>query len=781
MIQLKKIAVSRCLSGIYLRWWYNGWHYFNFTNGYDINMVTENMDIMTSQMFSRIAKIERPTKIGTDYSYKITVEGITEGNIAGFQGLLIAEKVEQYEGTILPGGTTYTYKWYEVDITRGNHVIKEEGTNGYILDFEITRKELPYTPSVFQRSLRLYLIDDNVIPAVLTECDLNTDEVIPINKQTNDIAEMQDRQSDFTAQFKIRKTRAMMALFELSGEVGANTWFPYQKQTCRLIQDNIEMITAGSIILDRVDDSYYYVSIYSGNLDFFKVIANKKLTDLVPASPDTLSHTWDLATIEGSHLSDLDYVYPLCEPSQDGSIAPLNPGVETVNMFGGWIWSFVKVKKLWDDIFINAGFYPEGNILTNDTFLKLFMPIQSLSCTNTSKYLYSAWWGGTRIAVLNEVLGFPGVVLVNGNANFQLGYYDCPFTAVYKLRVTVIVLGAAPTLSLYNHGAYVGNLTVVSSSPVSTAYEITYNGTAGDQLSILTTANTYYYYDFNIIEITDAKIAFSSFVNLLDYLPTLTQTEFIKMILNIFGLIPEVTSKDRTIKFWNYLELYDNMLQSRDWTTYLSERDDETEFKFGDYAQNNYLRFKESTDVIKNNGMGTMKIEDETLPFDKEVVMLPVSYSDEIKLDPMMAGVVTSRIPFNIYNPDTDAYDSAESIETRIVYVDILADTSPPIKTFVVRDEVTFPGAGSVSIANPKIAQSLPVSFSYNVINYAGLSRMLTKTNLRRAKFNLPVYEVAGFKHYIPIYLDQYKAYFYVNKINNYVPGKLCIIDLIKL
>jgi hypothetical protein len=35
--------------------------------------------------------------------------------------------------------------------------------------------------------------------------------------------------------------------------------------------------------------------------------------------------------------------------------------------------------------------------------------------------------------------------------------------------------------------------------------------------------------------------------------------------------------------------------------------------------------------------------------------------------------------------------------------------------------------------------------------------------------------------HYIPIYLSQYKAYFYVNKINNYVPGKLCTIDLIKL
>jgi len=52
---------------------------------------------------------------------------------------------------------------------------------------------------------------------------------------------------------------------------------------------------------------------------------------------------------------------------------------------------------------------------------------------------------------------------------------------------------------------------------------------------------------------------------------------------------------------------------------------------------------------------------------------------------------------------------------------------------------------------------------------------------MRSAKLNLPVYEVAGLKHYIPIYLKQYKAYFYVNMINNYVPGQLSIIDLIKL
>jgi hypothetical protein len=142
--------------------------------------------------------------------------------------------------------------------------------------------------------------------------------------------------------------------------------------------------------------------------------------------------------------------------------------------------------------------------------------------------------------------------------------------------------------------------------------------------------------------------------------------------------------------------------------------------------------------------------------------------------------VNVSRINFNKFNADSGGYDQNDSIDPRIIYISTTPDASPPIKSLVLRDTVAFPGTAQ-TIENPKKASSLEVSFSHLILNYAGLSRMLNKTNLRRCKFNLPVYEVAGLKHYIPIYLRQYKAYFYVNKINNYIPGKLCIIDLIKL
>jgi len=754
MISELKILISRCTAQVYLRWYFNGWHYFNFTNGYDISMQSENMDVMTTRLFSRISKTERPTRLKAEYSYQIILEGIAPENIEGFNGLLLAEKVEQYEGGI----------WYEVDITRGSHVIKDENAPGYILDFEITRNELPNTPAVYQKSLKLYLEDDL--------CDMDDDEIVPVNKQVNDIAEMQDRQSDFTATFKVRKTRAMRALFELSGEVGASTAFPFEEKSCKLIQDNIEMITGGFLILDKVDDQYYYVSILSGNSNFFKSIESLKITDLVLASTN---HTWNAATQAASHAAPLNYIYPLCEASDDAKMAELTDTGNAVSMYGGWIWPFIKVKAIWDEIFSNAGYICTGDILTNPVFLKLFIPIANLKTTNTKDYLYSLWWGGSRTFNVNQML--PGGTVINGDALFATGHYTVRFTAKYRIIVNVIVWPDIPTIALYCNGINVGTFTLVAYYAGLYVFEINYDATVLDDLTIWTINNwptrVYTYYSISIIEITDAKIGYSSPVTPAVNLPDISQTDFIKIICNMFGLIAEVNPRDRKIFFWNYLLLYDNIPIARDWSNYLSERDDETEFKFGEYAQNNYMRYEDSDDVIKDNGRGIMQIDDETLPKNKDVIELPISTCDEVII---LTDINVSRIAFNEYDPATDIYDQVNSIDPRIVFVSQIPNT----KTLTFRTAVELPYVNNDVVA-PYKASSIEVSFSNLVTNYVGLSRLLTKTNLRRARFNLPVYEVAGLKHYIPIYLNQYKAYFYVNKINNYVAGKLCTIDLIKL
>jgi hypothetical protein len=363
--------------------------------------------------------------------------------------------------------------------------------------------------------------------------------------------------------------------------------------------------------------------------------------------------------------------------------------------------------------------------------------------------------------------------LISGTPLFATGHYLVPFTSDVKIVVNTTFVAGAPQLYLYVNGLNTSTFTKTWNDATHAIHEWTRAATAGEDLAVWGDANTYFNIEISIVSIDAPIIVYGGAFVPHIFLPDLSQVEFIKMICNMFGLIPDVTARDKKILFWNYKTLYDNIPNARDWSAYLSEREDETEFKFGDYAQNNYLRYKESKDVIVDNGKGTMLVEDETLSFDKDVVMMPVATCDEVTV---LTDVNISRIAFNKYDNKTDIYIQNETIDPRIVFVKQLTGNA---KTFGIRPALG--AGGAIDTLNPKVACSLEVSFSSLVVNYASLSRMLTMTNLRRCKFNLPVYEVAGLKHYIPIYLSQYKAYFYVNKINNYVPGQLCTIDLIKL
>jgi hypothetical protein len=121
-----RIPINYCSdTGIYLRWWYNGWHYWLFTKDYQITLQSENTDVMFQQIFSRISRIELPAGLTAKYSYRVIMEGILSNNIPGFTGLLLAEKVEQYENN----------KWYEVDITRRDTLIQDITDPCYRLEF----------------------------------------------------------------------------------------------------------------------------------------------------------------------------------------------------------------------------------------------------------------------------------------------------------------------------------------------------------------------------------------------------------------------------------------------------------------------------------------------------------------------------------------------------------------------------------------------------------------------------------------------------------------------
>lgn len=588
MITTKHITIDRTsCDGIYLRWWINGWHYFKFTNTVEVNMKTDVGDIMTTAVFSRISRIERPIKTETEYSYNVALEGIHAADIDAFANILIAERVDQYTDG----------KWYEIEITRGEIPIRVENSPAWSMEFEITRKELPNTPAVFQQSQYFWIGD--------TLAELDDGEIVALTKQVNNIAELQDRQTDFTASFKIRKTRAMRALFEMSGDPLANTGFPYENRTCRLVQNGIELITNGRMVLIKSDANYYHVSAYVGNVNFFTETGKSKLNQL---SIPTTDHTWDAASFVASQTNELDYIYPLIEPSDDGGVIPLNDTGTECTIDDNKIWPHVKIRAIWDAIFESLGFTSTGKHITSTLFNSMFMPIVNRNAGDISKYLNSAYnntakkWTASAVNLIGAGIG---TVVINGSPfdtwwrNYTI--YQAKLSGNHKFRVYVIWKQHNMTvpfieMSMWHNAAYT-EMTLTESEPTSGGKTISvFTGEldmiAGEMMQFAVNRVWTYYFDLSVTTIENPLIGYGSAVTPALNLPEMTQSDFIKLICNMFALVPECNPRTRNVDFWSFNELYENIPIARDWSEYMSESADETEFKFGDYAQRNFMRFK---------------------------------------------------------------------------------------------------------------------------------------------------------------------------------------------
>jgi hypothetical protein len=59
--------------------------------------------------------------------------------------------------------------------------------------------------------------------------------------------------------------------------------------------------------------------------------------------------------------------------------------------------------------------------------------------------------------------------------------------------------------------------------------------------------------------------------------------------------------------------------------------------------------------------------------------------------------------------------------------------------------------------------------------------RMFSKLRVVEATFMLDAQDISKFNQLVPVYVDYYGAYFFVNKISNWIAGKPCKVELVKL
>lgn len=234
--------------------------------------------------------------------------------------------------------------------------------------------------------------------------------------------------------------------------------------------------------------------------------------------------------------------------------------------------------------------------------------------------------------------------------------------------------------------------------------------------------------------------------SIISNLPDITQIDYIKAICAMFGMfaMSDPNNPD-VLKLVSADILNENKVKALDWSDKLIDGNDgepqTTMFKFGDYARNNILKYKEDT-TVEINADSSFIINDETLSKEKTIFTLPFAATDKDK------------IPHYKWSSDNTKVEKV-TIKPRICYI--------------------------VSDGYDKCALSFAgLTFKTLIEEYYRLYHDIVNRNVTiKEEFTLNEYDLKSLDYTIPIYLRQYGRHFAIKTVQT--KENTCDVELAML
>lgn len=591
------------------------------------------------------------------------------------------------------------------------------------------------------------------------------DDKPAMNKQANDIAELKDRQVDYSQSLKLPQTRNNCQLFGFSESVDVVTDFPYKKHKCRLFSNDSVVAGIGSyLVLTKVNE-YFEVQILSSNADFFSILESKKVSEL------------DLGSCKRSGYGFFDDYAVSNDKGWCMAAAIYTKGEQiTPNNAGGNQYPFVFIKYVIDKILQSNGYEP---LITNVPLIEMSkkaINISTLIPDANSLLIYnsSATW---KLIRRTDGSG-SNIIGIVSNGNGMLASADTPLRLIYsspaacKFNVNLTVVGSGDPMGMQTFEIKNGTTdeVILTDTFILLGGQETHTVTKQVELGdledavITITANTQplkaYNFD-NVITITNLISDVVPLTGMIPLAPNLgfdTQLDFFKMFTQLFGLTVQVNNETKTVYAYTMQKLYDNKSLAKDWSEKLHDKKNDKSFTIRSYGQSNYIKLDDNEiDNVKDKGVFT--IQNETLPLEKDLFNIKLEAGN----DATSMGVSVASIPLEEVTIDGE-------ITTRE-----FKDGKPHIVE-ITNGQVMFLGTLlNAKLANHATAQSFVNNY------YARLIDMLYRAKWIDEEFWLTDEDIEKFDHFVPVYVQKYGAFFYVNKIKNYISGQLTKCEIIKL
>jgi hypothetical protein len=642
--------------------------------------------------------------------------------------------------------------------------------------------------------------------------DLDAGTVIAQTRQVNDLNSLENRQASYTNKFSLPKTANNVRIMQFLTLPGNNSPVPYQKNECSLYNASGEcFVYKGWAVITDGGDSYDAV-IYDGIIDLYKAIENKTLADL---GLEELQHEKSIEGVRYSWNPDVPFRYILADYNGNTGLtntitdyrSPVNIDYLVPSVSVSWLW-----KKIFEKF--NDNVQPTGAVFNLPDFKQLFMTFPKgqvrsdsndvslfksndyrflLSSSNQifSRRLFYCRFMTTQLYESQWLTNNYGIhLMVLKSSSYKLkikcklhphrvGNSDIPKDSFIKIGKNCNDLHAYEAgnniINVFTTQPYViyGQEFEVESNPFQlNAFDSICIIIGGQGTDSYTISEDWWGDEFEteLIRVDADSINFS------DALMDFSVKDFMNEVVHRFGL---TLYKDKFSKSYTFLTLQEQLQGAAtvNWTNKFDKKLSEN-YIYGSYAQNNFFKYAYNDKESTHND-GAISIANVNLPDTRDSIKSKI-YSPE-RVPSQYLGESA-----NVYKLwEKEAVDDPQPGEQAVRY-------KPLDKRYYFLKAQRV--SGSINLISDVLGETFnPTSLyyreTYNGLNfqdivtryYAPLQSVLNNAVIVNVQLWLNDADIANLDFKKLYYIEQLSNYYILNKVNNYISGKVTTCELVKV
>lgn len=591
--------------------------------------------------------------------------------------------------------------------------------------------------------------------------------------QVNSIVSLSNRQSSFTNTFVATKSAKNISAFKYLGLPNNTSDVPYRKNECSLFSDTGEcLIYKGwAVITELVNGDGYKINVYSGLIDFYKVIENKTLTDVGLAD---LNHIKNITSITDSFDDSKEYKYIIAD--YNGKLFTNDSKVNA-----DYLVPSARVSYIMNRISEYSGFEFIGSVFSRADFLNLYMTYPKPVPTEEPIVNFVTDQDAAITTSYNDVfqsLVYQVVMLPNITTNTYIqNSQTILVSGSYRIRITGSLESNGEVFNKVNWSLYQSNGTTLVSTGVidntGNPEQIIY-ANAGERLYLqLMSQYGILFFSTSLITGTinsqiDFIVGYTASFD--EALVDFSAKDFFDEIIQRFALTVIKNKYEKKLTFLTLEEILSNP-DYLDWSNKFQSVINE-KYIIGSYGRRNNFKYRHNDQNSKLND-GFIDILNENLPDEKTVVQSKI-YTNEKEKSLIGSNSV------NIYKIwEKEITDDGETKYKDLSGRYYFLRSENKLQSLQIKSEALN---DSTTVSSFPIENYDRLGFNQIIFdNYKLIDGILNNAKIVTVDLWLKDSDIVSFAFDRLIFLEQTGKYFLVDKINNYRKGVKTRVDLIKV